>query len=62
MRIAIPSYNRYDSISDKSLKVLFEAGYKPNMIDLFVADKEQYKLYKNNIYFHVCQLIIIMFM
>ena len=47
MRIAIPSYNRYDSINDKSFKVLYDAGYKPNMIDLFVADKEQYKLYKN---------------
>ena len=46
MRIAIPSYNRYDSINDKSFKVLYDAGYTPNMIDLFVADKHQYKLYK----------------
>ena len=47
MRIAIPSYNRYDSINDKSFKVLYDAGYKPSMIDLFVANKEQYELYKN---------------
>ena len=50
MKIAIPSYNRYDSINDKSFKVLYDAGYKPDMIDLFVADKKQYKLYKQQIH------------
>ena len=47
MRIVIPSYNRYNTINNKSLKVIYEAGYKPDMVDLFVADKEQYNLYKN---------------
>ena len=42
MSIAIPSYNRYDSINDKSFKVLYDAGYKPDMIDLFVADKTMF--------------------
>ena len=30
MRIAIPSYNRHESINNKSLKVLYNAGYKPD--------------------------------
>lgn len=50
MRIAIPSYNRYDSINDKSFKVLYDAGYTPDLIDLFVADKQQYTLYKKQVH------------
>ena len=46
MRIAIPSYNRHESINNKSLKVLYNAGYKPDIIDLFVANSDQYKLYR----------------
>ena len=49
MRIVIPSYNRYESINNKSLKVLYEAGYKPHIIDIFVANQEQYELYKKHV-------------
>ena len=46
MKICIPSYDRYDSINDKSLGLLLYYGFFPDEIDLFVADEEQYNKYK----------------
>ena len=47
--IAIPSYNRYDIISNKTLKTLYEGNVSKNKIFIFVANKEQYKLYEENV-------------
>tara|TARA_R110000803_G_C11949035_1_gene317476 strand:- start:560 stop:1312 length:753 start_codon:yes stop_codon:yes gene_type:complete len=46
MRIVIPSYNRSDTINEKSLATLFRYGYLPGDIDLFVADENEFKVYK----------------
>tara|TARA_R110000751_G_scaffold205748_1_gene309879 strand:+ start:97 stop:849 length:753 start_codon:yes stop_codon:yes gene_type:complete len=46
MRIVIPSYHRSSSINDKSLKTLYESGYLPDEIDLFVAGDDEYYRYK----------------
>ena len=50
MRIVIPSYNRSQSINDKSLATLYKSGYKPREIDLFVANEEQYELYRQQVH------------
>lgn len=47
MKICIPSYNRYETIQQKSIKFLMNAGYQASEIDVFVADQEQYDLYKS---------------
>mgnify|MGYP003660108948 CR=1 FL=1 len=47
MRIVIPSYHRSSSINDKSLKTLYESGYLPNEIDLFVAGDDEYDAYRS---------------
>jgi len=44
--IAIPTYNRYDVISKKTLLTLKEGGVASASIYLFVANKAQEKLYK----------------
>jgi len=46
MKICIASYERYETINDKSLGLLFNYGFFPEEIDLFVANKEQYDKYK----------------
>ena len=47
MKICIASYERYETINDKSLGLLFNYGFFPEEIDLFVANKEQYDKYKS---------------
>jgi hypothetical protein len=47
--VAIPTYNRYNVISDKTLKTLYEGKIHKNKIYLFVANREQYKLYEENV-------------
>ena len=47
--IAIPSYKRHDSISNKTLKVLEEQNIDTKRIYIFVANKEEAKLYKNSL-------------
>tara|TARA_R110000796_G_scaffold210822_1_gene327021 strand:+ start:232 stop:1020 length:789 start_codon:yes stop_codon:yes gene_type:complete len=49
MKIAIPSYNRYETIQSKSIDTLLNGGYEAKDIDVFVADEEQYILYKEKI-------------
>lgn len=47
MQIAIPSYNRYDTIGNKTLLFLSNMnGVKRENITIFVADQQQYHLYK----------------
>ena len=47
VKICIASYQRHESINQKSLKVLLNGGYQPNEIDLFVANEEEYHKYKS---------------
>lgn len=44
--IAIPSYNRSDTIQTKTLLVLQQNNINPLHINIFVANKEQYDIYK----------------
>lgn len=44
--IAIPSYDRPEILKDKTLKTLLSQGIKPNNIDIFVANKDEEKRYK----------------
>lgn len=47
--IAIPSYNRQDMIQNKTLAVLKQNNIEPSIIHIFVANKEQYDIYKDAI-------------
>ncbi len=47
--IAIPTYNRVEEVTNKSLNTLREAGIPKNRIHLFVANQQQYKLYEENV-------------
>jgi len=47
--IAIPTYNRVEELTNKSLNTLREAGIPKNRIHLFVANQQQYKLYEENV-------------
>lgn len=44
--VAIPTYNREDVISDKTLNTLLEGNVPKSRIYLFVANKQQEKLYE----------------
>jgi len=44
-RIAIPSYKREKTIKDKTLSYLKDCGMENEIIDIFVADDEEYKAY-----------------
>ena len=48
-RIAICSYKRSDRIQEKTLNFLKENNIPSNLIDIFVANKEEYGIYKENI-------------
>lgn len=47
--VAIPSYKRAETLRDKTLSVLAEYSIPANRIHVFVADKEEYELYKNTL-------------
>ena len=47
--IVIPSYNRVELIQSKTLKLLNHHGIDPARIKIFVANQEQYELYKSKI-------------
>lgn len=47
--VAIPTYNRVEEVTNKTLRTLKDGGVSKNKIYLFVANKEQYKLYENNV-------------
>ena len=44
--IAIPSYKRAETLRDKSLKLLHEYNVEPRRIYIFVANKDEEKVYK----------------
>ena len=45
--VAIPSYRRPETLRDRTMKVLRNYNIDPKRIDIFVADKEQKKIYEN---------------
>jgi hypothetical protein len=45
--VAIPSYNRENIITTKTLQTLKDGGISPQKIYIFVANKQQYNLYNN---------------
>ena len=47
--VAIPTYNRVEEVINKTLNTLKEAGVSKNKIHLFVANKQQYNLYEQNV-------------
>ena len=47
--VAIPSYKRHDQIMEKSLSTLKHYKVPPSRITIFVADKEEKKLYEEAI-------------
>ena len=49
IEIAIPSYNRPKIIGQKTLKLLLDFGVCSNQIRIFLRDKEQQKLYEQEI-------------
>lgn len=57
--VAIPTYNRYDVLEKKTLKTLMDGGVNKNKIYLFVANKEQFKLYEENISISMYKEIVI---
>ncbi len=57
--IAIPTYNRVEEVTNKSLNTLREAGISKNKIYLFVANQQQFKLYEDNVPSHLYGKIII---
>jgi len=48
-KVAIPSYNRVKEIVNKSLPTLLKGKVDPKKIFIFVANKEQEKLYKDGV-------------
>ena len=47
--VAIPSYNRTKQLIDKTLQTLKRGGVPTNIIHIFVANKQQETLYKNDV-------------
>tara|TARA_R110000744_G_scaffold92920_1_gene179656 strand:- start:574 stop:1371 length:798 start_codon:yes stop_codon:yes gene_type:complete len=45
-RIAVPSYQRYEGLGQKTLKTLERHGFPIAMIDIFVANQDEYNKYK----------------
>lgn len=58
-RIAICSYKRSDIIQEKTLNFLKENNIPSNLIDIFVANKEEYEIYKENIPSNIYNKLII---
>lgn len=58
-RIAIPSYKRHNILKEKTLRYLNECGIPSNIIDVFVANKEEYEVYTENIPSNLYNKIII---
>ena len=47
--VAIPSYKRPHTLKNKTLKILQDHKIDPKRIDIFVADKQQENIYKNEL-------------
>jgi len=48
-KIAIPSYNRHSTLKTATLSTLHRLGISPRKIHIFVANKEQKKIYKQSL-------------
>ncbi len=48
-RIAIPSYKRQDTLSKKTMSVLQRGGINPNRVDIFVADQDELRRYRETL-------------
>ena len=48
-KIAIPSYKRPEVIKQKTLKMLEEHNIPDSKITIFVADNEEYEIYKKSL-------------
>lgn len=48
-RIVICSYKRQDVLKEKTLHYLISCGISPSLIDIFVANKEEFEIYTKNI-------------
>jgi hypothetical protein len=57
--IAIPTYNRVEEVINKTLSTLKNGGISKNNIYLFVANKQQYNLYEENVPKNLYNKIII---
>lgn len=57
--IAIPSYNREDVIVSKTLNTLKEGGVSKSKIYIFVANKQQEKVYEENVPKNLYHTIIV---
>ena len=57
--VAIPSYNRYDILSKKTLNTLLNGNVSKNKIFIFVANKKEYELYEQHIPKNMYNKIII---
>ena len=44
-KIAIPSYQRADQLREKTLKTLERYEINPNLVDIFVANLDEFKIY-----------------
>jgi hypothetical protein len=58
-KIAIPSYNRVEEITHKTLNTLKEASIDKNKIYIFVANQDQYNLYAREVPSELYHKIII---
>lgn len=57
--VAIPSYQRSKTISQKTLKFLCENDYPKELITIFVASEEESKIYKSDISSYLYGQIIV---
>jgi len=57
--VAIPTYNRVEEVTKKTLNTLKEGGVSKNKIYLFVANKSQYDLYEQSVPKNLYNKIII---
>lgn len=57
--VAIPTYNRVQEVSNKTLLTLKDGGVSKSKIYLFVANKQQYDLYEENVPKNLYHKIII---
>ena len=48
-KVAIPSYNRYESLIGYTLSTILSKNIDPSCINIFVANEEQYELYSKSI-------------
>ena len=58
-RVCIPTYNRYTTISDMTLRYLNSINYPRNKIILFVASDEQAGLYREHVPAHLFGQIVV---